>query len=75
MNDHSESAQIDLAQVFCNWAAQENFWVHSVVLNVTFPVGSSSEKSGMRIKWLHVVNTHNLSISLLIMDSFYGPIF
>jgi len=45
MNDRSESAQSDLTQVLCNWAAQEKFQVHSVILNVTFPVGSSSEKS------------------------------
>lgn len=45
MNDRNESAQSDLAQVFCNWAAQEKFWVHSAILNVTFPVGSSREKS------------------------------
>lgn len=45
MNGRSESAQHDLAQVFCNWAAQEKFQVHSAILNVTFPVGSSSEKA------------------------------
>lgn len=45
MNDLSESAHSDLAQVFCNWAAQEKFWVHSAILNVTFPAGSSNEKS------------------------------
>lgn len=45
MNDRSESAHSDLAQVFCNWATQEKFWVHSAILNVTFPVRSSSEKS------------------------------
>lgn len=45
MNDRSESAQSDLTQVFCNWAAQEKSPVHSAILNVTFPLGSSSEKS------------------------------
>lgn len=45
MNDRSESAQCDLAQVFYNWAAQEKFQVHSAIFNVTFPMGSSSEKS------------------------------
>lgn len=45
MNDRSESSQNDLAQVVCNWAAQKKIWVHSAILNVTFPVGSSSEMS------------------------------
>lgn len=71
LNDHSESAQ-----VFRNWAAQEKFWVHSVVLNVTFPVRNSSEKSVMSIKWLNVVNIRTSSVPpLLVVYPLNGPIF